>query len=62
MSTVLTLVSAATNSGAANVYVKYTSMLGGRDKACRFGQYFSRLLVYLISQRMSARGKTPASI
>ncbi|KAI7831937.1 peroxisomal biogenesis factor 11 [Kickxella alabastrina] len=57
MSTVLSLVSAATNSGAANVY-----HAGGRDKACRFGQYFSRLLVYLISQRMSARGKTPASI
>ncbi|KAJ2720222.1 Peroxisomal membrane protein PMP27 [Coemansia sp. Benny D115] len=62
ISSALGLAASASNSGAASAYVKYASMLVGRDKACRLGQYFSRLMVYLISQRMGARGKTPASV
>ncbi|KAJ1877350.1 Peroxisomal membrane protein PMP27 [Coemansia sp. RSA 1722] len=62
MSASFQLAIAAANSNAANTYVRYASMLVGRDKMCRLGQYFSRLMVYLITERMRLRGKTPNSI
>ncbi|KAJ1816476.1 Peroxisomal membrane protein PMP27 [Coemansia sp. RSA 2599] len=62
MSAPLQLAMAVANSNAANVYVRYASMLVGRDKACRLGQYFSRLMVYLITERMKTQGKTTSSV
>ncbi|KAJ1721996.1 Peroxisomal membrane protein PMP27 [Coemansia erecta] len=48
---------AAANSNATSLYVRYTGMLGGRDKLCRLAQYFSRLMVYVLSQRQLIHGK-----
>ncbi|KAJ2508714.1 Peroxisomal membrane protein PMP27 [Coemansia sp. RSA 2049] len=49
------------NSKAVALYVQYASTLVGRDKACRFGQYLARLLVYMLSRRLATRGKTPGA-
>ncbi|KAJ1736798.1 Peroxisomal membrane protein PMP27 [Coemansia sp. Benny D160-2] len=49
------------NSKAVALYVQYASTLVGRDKACRFGQYLARLLVYILSRRLATRGKTPGA-
>ncbi|KAJ1950891.1 Peroxisomal membrane protein PMP27 [Linderina macrospora] len=51
MSGAISILSLVANNHAANIYIKYASTLVGRDKACRFAQYFSRFLVYLLSQR-----------
>ncbi|KAJ1843954.1 Peroxisomal membrane protein PMP27 [Coemansia sp. RSA 2708] len=53
------VVLAAANSRMVDVYVKYTGMLVGRDKACRLGQYLARLFVYLVTRRITHLGKTP---
>ncbi|KAJ2845543.1 hypothetical protein IWW36_004739, partial [Coemansia brasiliensis] len=53
---------AVANSQAVNAYVKYINSLVGRDKACRLGQYFARLLAYVVSRRISLSGKTPARV
>ncbi|KAJ2353454.1 Peroxisomal membrane protein PMP27 [Coemansia erecta] len=53
------LVLAAANSGVVDVYVKYIGTLVGRDKACRLGQYFARLLAYVVGRRITRAGKTP---
>ncbi|KAI9479097.1 Peroxisomal membrane protein PMP27 [Coemansia sp. RSA 989] len=53
---------AVANSQIVNVYVKYINSLVGRDKACRLGQYFARLLAYMISRRISLSGKTPSRL
>ncbi|KAJ2480108.1 Peroxisomal membrane protein PMP27 [Coemansia sp. RSA 2131] len=52
------LVVMAANSRMVDVYVKYIGTLVGRDKACRLGQYFARLMAYVIGQRMARTGKT----
>ncbi|KAJ2759362.1 Peroxisomal membrane protein PMP27, partial [Coemansia sp. BCRC 34490] len=49
------------SSKAVALYVQYASTLVGRDKACRFGQYLARLLVYILSRRLATRGKTPGA-
>ncbi|KAJ1734899.1 Peroxisomal membrane protein PMP27 [Coemansia biformis] len=53
---------AVANSRVIDVYVKYTNMLVGRDKACRLGQYFARLLAYLVGQRIARLGKTAGRV
>ncbi|KAJ1953962.1 Peroxisomal membrane protein PMP27 [Linderina pennispora] len=57
MSGAVSILSLVANNQAANVYIKYASTLVGRDKACRFAQYFSRLLVYILSQRSTNQSK-----
>ncbi|KAJ2655110.1 Peroxisomal membrane protein PMP27 [Coemansia sp. RSA 1200] len=49
------------NSKAVALYVQYASTLVGRDKACRFGQYLARLLVYVLSRRLATREKAPGA-
>ncbi|KAJ2636489.1 Peroxisomal membrane protein PMP27 [Coemansia sp. RSA 1694] len=55
----LSIVAAAANSSATATYIKYASQLSGRDKACRFTQYFARLLAYLVTRRISLQGSKP---
>ncbi|KAJ2890180.1 Peroxisomal membrane protein PMP27 [Coemansia aciculifera] len=55
----LSIVAAAANSSATATYIKYASQLSGRDKACRFTQYFARLLAYLVTRRISLQGGKP---
>ncbi|KAJ2745506.1 Peroxisomal membrane protein PMP27 [Coemansia sp. BCRC 34301] len=55
----LSIVAAASNSSATATYIKYASQLSGRDKACRFTQYFARLLAYLVTRRISLQGGKP---
>ncbi|KAJ2820916.1 Peroxisomal membrane protein PMP27 [Coemansia furcata] len=49
----MSILAAAANSSATATYMKYASQLSGRDKACRFTQYFARLLAYLVTRRIS---------
>ncbi|KAJ2011022.1 Peroxisomal membrane protein PMP27 [Coemansia sp. RSA 2530] len=57
----MSIVAAAANSSATATYMKYASQLSGRDKACRFTQYFARLLAYLVSRRISLQGTKPTA-
>ncbi|KAJ2756143.1 Peroxisomal membrane protein PMP27 [Coemansia pectinata] len=57
----MSIVAAAANSSATATYMKYASQLTGRDKACRFTQYFARLLAYLVTRRISLQGTKPSA-
>ncbi|KAJ2779550.1 Peroxisomal membrane protein PMP27 [Coemansia javaensis] len=58
MSSAKRVVLAAANSRALDVYVGYTNLLVGRDKACRLGQYLARFLAYVVARRIARQGKT----
>ncbi|KAJ2000836.1 Peroxisomal membrane protein PMP27 [Coemansia thaxteri] len=45
------LLAAAANSPAATAYMRAAAQTAGRDKACRLGQYFARLVAHLLRAR-----------